>query len=376
MTLTLPVAPAVDYDVHGLCGVRLVGAGPRETAAVDRQLGPSRRPLEREPEITVRFVDRLELNGPLRLIGLEDAAYTDDAFLVLRSKHKAQARVRYDVSRLGSGCEIVCERGLPAVPLLVATINLTVLAGGALPLHASAFEVDGRGVVTTGWSKGGKTEAMLTFVTRGARFVGDEWVYVDGQGARVHGLPEPIRVWEWHLAQLPRLRAAAGSGATARLRALRAAADAGTAVARRRDGRGRAGGLATRASALIRGQLHVDAAPERLFGEDALALEASFDRLFLVTSADEPEIVVEPVDPLEVAARMAASLRYERAPLLALYEKFRFAFPGARNAVLESAAEREQELLGRVFAGKPAWEVRHPYPFDFAELHAAMARHC
>jgi hypothetical protein len=376
MSSTLPVAAAVDYDVHGLCGVRLIGAGPRETAAVDRQLGPSRRPLERDPEIVVRFVDRLELRGPLRLIGLEDAAYTDDAFLVLRSKHKAHARVRYDVSRLGGGCEIVCERGLPAVPLLVATINLTVLAGGALPLHASAFEVGGRGVITTGWSKGGKTEAMLTFVTRGARFVGDEWVYVDGEGARVHGLPEPIRVWDWHLAQLPALRAAAGSGAAARLRALRAAADAGTAVARRRDGRGRAGGLATRASALIRGQLHVDAPPERLFGEDALVLEAPFDRLFLVTSAAEPEIVVEPIDAMEVAARMAASLRFERAPLLALYEKFRFAFPEARNDVIESASDREQELLRRVFVGKPAWEVRHPYPFDFAELHAAMAQHC
>ena len=89
------VETAVDYDVHGLVGVRLLGAGPRETAAVDRQLGPSRRGLDREPEITVRFVDRLDLRGPLRLIGLEDAAYTDDAFLVLRSKHKAQARVQY-----------------------------------------------------------------------------------------------------------------------------------------------------------------------------------------------------------------------------------------------------------------------------------------
>ena len=39
----------------------------------------------------MRFVDRLDLRGPLRLIGLDDAAYTDDAFLVLRSKHKAQA---------------------------------------------------------------------------------------------------------------------------------------------------------------------------------------------------------------------------------------------------------------------------------------------
>ena len=197
-----------------------------------------------------------------------------------------------------------------------------------------------------------------------------------GDGTRLYGLPEPIRLWDWHVAQLPQLATAAGSGTSTRLRALRTAADAGTAVARRTDGRGRAGSLATRASALIRGQLHVDAPPERLFGTDALALTGPFDRLFLVTSADHPEIVVEPIDPGEVAARMAASLRYERAPLIALYEKFRFAFPALRNEVLESAAERERELLDRVFDGKPAWEVRHPYRFDFAELHAAMAPHC
>ena len=385
MEASSAVKTTVDYDVHGLCAVRLIGAGARETAAVDRQLGPSRRELRAhaaegpgsgEPDITVRFVDRLELSGPLRLIGLEDAAYTDDAFLVLRSKHKAQARVVYDVATLGGPTEIVCERGLPAVPLLVATINLTVLAGGTLPLHASAFEVGGRGVVTTGWSKGGKTEAMLTFVTRGARFIGDEWVYVTGDGTRLYGLPEPIRLWDWHLAQLPQLAAAAGSGTSARLRALRKAADAGAAVARRTNGRGPAGGLALRASSLIRGQLHVDAAPERLFGADALALSGSFDRLFLVTSAQHDETVAEPIDPAEVAARMAASLRHERAPLIALYEKFRFAFPSARNEILETAAERERELLGRVFDGKPAWEVRHPYPLQFAELHSAMAPHC
>jgi hypothetical protein len=366
---------AVDYDVHGLVGVRLLGAGPRETAAVDRQLGPSRGILEREPDITVRFVDRLDLRGPLRLIGLHDAGYTDDAFLVLRSKHKAQARVRFDVAQLGDRCEIVCERGLPAVPLLVATINLTALTRGALPLHASAFEVGGRGVVTTGWSKGGKTEAMLTFVSRGARFVGDEWVYVEGDGSRVHGLPEPIRLWDWHLAQLPEVRAKAGTAVVARLRGLRAAADAGSALARRRDGRGKVGTLATRGANLIQGQLHVDAPPERLFGAGSLALSSSFDRLFLVTSADGPETVAEPVDPVAVAARMAASLRYEREPLLALYEKFRFAFPDARSGALETAPAREEELLRRVFAGKPAWEVRHPYPVDFAALHAAMAPH-
>jgi len=176
---------AIDYDLHGLAGVRVVGATARDAAVVDRQLGPIRGPLRRDPDIVVRFVDHLDVEGPLRLLGVDDAGFTDDAFLVLRARHKARARVLIPLDRIGRRCEIVCERGLPAVPLLIATLNLTVLARGALPLHASAFFHEGRGVVVTGWSKGGKTEAVLAFVARGARFVGDEWVYVGPDGATV-----------------------------------------------------------------------------------------------------------------------------------------------------------------------------------------------
>ena len=34
----------IDYNLHGLAGVRVVGATARDAAAVDRQLGPIGRP--------------------------------------------------------------------------------------------------------------------------------------------------------------------------------------------------------------------------------------------------------------------------------------------------------------------------------------------
>jgi hypothetical protein len=77
---------AIDYDLHGLAGVRLVDATPGDAAAVSRQLGPIRSSLDREPDIVIRFVDRLPANR-LRYLGVGEAAFTDDAFLVLRSKH-------------------------------------------------------------------------------------------------------------------------------------------------------------------------------------------------------------------------------------------------------------------------------------------------
>ena len=151
-----PGVEVLDFDLHRLAAIRLVGATPGDAAAVARQLGPLQAVVDREPDLVIRFVDGLERSSRVRYIGLDDAGFTDDAFLVLRSKHKSPARVKIDFSQLGGPTEIVCERGVAAVPLLIPILNMTLLARGVLPLHASAFVHEGTGVVATGWSKGGR----------------------------------------------------------------------------------------------------------------------------------------------------------------------------------------------------------------------------
>ena len=142
----------------------------------------------------------------------------------LRGRRKAGVRVAVPVDRLGSRpFELVAERGLPAVPYLLPIINLTMLAAGTIPVHASAFIADGRGILVTGWAKGGKSEALLAFADHGATYVGDEWVFVTADGASMAGLPEPMRVWDWQLDQVPHLRDRIGRG-----RRLRLGAAAGT----------------------------------------------------------------------------------------------------------------------------------------------------
>jgi hypothetical protein len=369
-------SPGVDYDLHGLVGIRLVGASPGDVAAVTRQLGPIRSRLEREPDIVIRFVDRLATSSRLRHLGVEEAGFTDDAFLVLRSKHKAPAKVQIAFAEIGERCEIVCERGLPAVPLLIPIVNLTVLHKGAVPLHASAFVHDGTGVVATGWSKGGKTEAMLAFVDRGARYVGDEWVYITGDGARIFGIPEPIRVWDWHLQELPRYRALAGRGDRARLRAIKSLLALERVLAAPRARRLALARGFRRVAPLLRKQLFVDIPPERLVAGGLGALSGSFDRLFLLASHEAPDVTVEPIDPLEVGRRMVFSLQHERLAFMTYYLQFRFAFPDQRNPVVEEAEELQREALERVLAGKPAYAVYHPYPASIPALFDAMSPYC
>jgi hypothetical protein len=131
-----------------------------------------------------------------------------------------------------------------------------------------------------------------------------------------------------------------------------------------------------RLAALIERQLHTDAAPQRLFDPAAIALAAPVDRVFLMRSWERPDVAVTPVAGAEVAARMPASLRYERAPLLACYEQFRFAFPGRANPLLEEAPAREAALLAALLDGRDAYAVDHPYPVDLTALHEAMRPYC
>jgi hypothetical protein len=362
------VPPTAEFDLHGLAAVRLVDADERDVAAVGRQLGPLRHELDREPDLVIRFVDRIAHASRLRYLGARDAGWTDEGFFILRSR-KEPVVVRLPMDRIGGRCEIVAERGLPAIPFLIAVLNLTVLGNGALPLHAAAFELDGVGTLVTGWSKGGKTELLMGAVTAGARYVGDEWVYVTPDGT-MRGIPEPIRLWDWHLDQLPDARTKLGLGDRVKLGGIPILrrVDSATPHAVRRFPPNR---LLHRAMPVIEGQAHVDLPPERLFGPLG-TLIASADRVLLTVSAAGPGITVEPIEPEEVARRMAASLAYERNDLTLLWHEARFADPSLLNEHLETFETRQRELLAAVLANRPTWIVTHPYPVDLAALFEAV----
>jgi hypothetical protein len=364
----------IDYDLHGVVGIRLVDASASDARAVGSQLGPFRQTLAREPDIVIRFVERILPEQNLRLLGLDEAAFTDHAFLILRSRYYAQARTQIPFVDLGGRCEIVCESGLPAIPLLIATINLTALAKGVLPLHASAFRFDGRGVLVTGWSKGGKTEALLAFAARGARYVGDEWIYIDPASGRMFGLPQPLRLWSWHLSQFPEFRARIGAGPRSRLAAVDTALGMIEGLGSMTPPGSSARRTYERVREVVGRQAHVDVAPEVVFG-GLDALEASMDRVFLLALHESPDVVVDEIDARTLGRRMVSSVHYEFAPLRAYYDMFRFAFPGRTNPVIESLDERLEPLAARAFDGRSAHAVHHPYPVRIAALFDAMRPH-
>lgn len=361
-------------DLQGLLTVALVDAGPGEAAVVRRQLGPLAEVEAARPDVTIRFVDRVAGASAIRPLGPEFAV-DDEGLLVLRGRRKIDVRVRLPVERIGEpGLEIVAERGLPAVPYLLPIVNLTLLAKGVAPIHASAFVADGLGVLVTGWAKGGKTEALLAFADHGATYVGDEWVFVTPDGGSMAGLPEPMRVWDWQIAMVPRLRARLGAGRRVRL-------SAAAAVARLLGGTSRApivrrtavGDAARRAGALAENQRSLQVPPATVFDGRVATGLVPLDRVVLIESSGDAPASTAEIEGSLVARRTAATVAHELLDVQALYHVFRHAFPDRRNALIEDLPATLERRLLESLGGKRCVLVRHPHPPDIPALHGLIA---
>ena len=361
-------------DLHGLTTIALVDAGRPEAEAITRQLGPLPQVDAANGDITIRFVDRLEVRGVLRPLGRE-SAYGDDDFVVMRGRRKTNVNVKIPVAQIGTTpLEIVAERGLSAVPYLLPIINLTLLSKGIVPVHASAFIAGGRGTLVTGWAKGGKSEVLLAFADRGATYVGDEWVFVTGDGSAMAGLPEPMRLWDWQLAMVPRLRDRIGTSRRLRLGAAASTARLLASAARLPLIRSSApGDLARRLGAMADNQRSLQIPPERVFDGRVSVGLTPLDAIVLIESSSDPVASVEPIDGTIVARRTAATVVHELLDLQALYLTFRYAFPDRRNPFIESLPAVVERCLVDAFGKRRCVVVRHPYPPDIPSLYELIA---
>lgn len=363
----------IDFNLHDFIRIRLCNPSPADVKAVARQLGPIQSQVAGEPDITVQFVDHLPQASPLRYLGVDEAAFDDDNFYVLRTKHKARTKVRIPFEEIGKQLAITCETRLPAIPLLVPMINLTALSKGILPLHASAFTYNQIGVLVTGWSKGGKTETLLAFMMNGASYIGDEWVYISADGQAMFGIPEPIRLWDWHLQQLPKYGAMIGQGDRVRLNFIKAAEAADNRLPNGVKRGFLPAKILNRATPVLKRQSFVDVHPMRLFGQSSFALRGNLDRVFFTMSRESDTVSVEQVEASEIAQRMIFSLQYERLNFYSFYMMFRFAFPERRNKLIENAEAIQLALLTDLLKDKDTYVVYHPYPVSIASLFEVMS---
>jgi hypothetical protein len=357
----------VEFDLHGLVGIRLIDPSPEDVSAVSKQLGVHQVPLLREPDITFRFVKHL-LTPPLRHLGFKKLGFTDNALFVFEEGANG-GKVRIPFAQLGRKCEIVCESGLQNVPLLKPILALTALAKGFASVHASAFVHNGIGVLMAGWAESGKTTALLGFATRGAELVGEDWVLVSSDGQKMCGLPTMIELSSSHLESLPQVRRTIKRSRLLQLAILHRFRSIQDGTQGRKGNRTPLGKILRRIVIGLEHRASPTVTPQAIFGNQVGALAGRPDKVFLLVSHDDPWFEVKPTPPSEMALRLAHLAQYEQIPLLEHYLAFKFAFPEATNPIIESSFTSHYEILSHALIGKDIYTVWHPYPLNFSELY-------
>jgi hypothetical protein len=359
---------AISLDLYGLLTIGLVGGGQRDLARMRRQLGPMKIVEDRPADLVVELVDRLPDAGPRVALGRE-AAYDDHGLIAQRGRRQADVSVRIPIERLGQApLTIVAERGAPAIPYLIPIVGLTALALGHVPVHASAFIHGGRGILVTGWAKGGKTEALLGFAARGATYVGDEWVFVAADGRTMTGLPEPMRIWDWQLDQSPAIR-----DRIDRRRRVRLAAAGGTTNLLQRGGRlpfirdTGVGDAARRLGAIAERQRSLQVPPAEAFGGRVATGPVALDAVILIESTLDGTASLERIRPAALATRIAAMVAHEWLDLGAMLLAHRFAVPD-EDVSLAAHQARLEAALHDALAAVPAIWLRHPRPVELQSL--------
>jgi hypothetical protein len=358
----------VDYDIHGLVGIRLIDPSPRDVLGVSAQIGPDRA-LTREPDFTIRFIDEVRPSGPVKWIEPHEIGFTDEGFFLFTANSRAGPVARLSLDASTRGWEMQCRSGLRAVPLLLPLVDLIMWTKGVFAVHASAFTYKGTGVLVAGWARSGKTTSLLAFMARGASYIGDDRVYLRVGENDLYGLAQPIALRAWHLRELPRYARIVGWRGRSRLRMF-AALDlvaSKAAAADRVDG---VRDLARRVAA-VAADASVSVPPHRLFGE--CSLEGRLDKAFLAIAYDRPDVRVEPLDPGRFAQRLMFSLRAERLRIWSFCLAFRFAFPDQLGSFIEAAGNTEEETLASALELSETYALYHPFPVPVEAVHDAIA---
>ena len=364
----------VDFDIHGVVGVRLIDPSPSDLDAACILLGcPSRLPLT-APDITVQFVEDLPVRG-IRFLGTDQDAFTDNGFFLLQEgTRRVKARIPFD--RIGGPCEIVCKSRLGSVPLLIPIVSLTALKKECVPVHASAVVYNGVGILMAGWAHCGKTAALLGFASKGAEYVGEEWVLLAGNGQRMQGLVRPLELSHWHVASLPHVRSAVNLMNRCAFHGIGILDGLQKMISGKRTRSSLVFRSLRRASAAVEDRLRPTVAPSAIFRDRIRSAGAQVDKIFLFVSHEDHRIEVEPITPLEMARRLTFLVQRELTPLLRHYAAYQFAFPSQRNELIESTAEYSFGMLTRALNGKETYIVRLPYPHVFPELYKTIQPLC
>src|SRR6266542_4317502 len=201
----------VDYDIHGVLGLRLIDPALSLARLVARQLDPWRpAPLASQPDVSISRLGTVSSKERRYRLGdagdSQECEFSDSEFIL----RKGGMALSIPFASVGAGCVIGWSGGGGMRRLLIdyvrPALQISLLPKDRLALHSAAVSHKGKGILLAGWAESGKTEAMLGFLQAGASFVSDKWTIVDGDGSSIRHFPTPITVRNWMIDLVPGLR--------------------------------------------------------------------------------------------------------------------------------------------------------------------------
>ena len=363
---------AIDFNLHNLFTIRLENPAPEAIRAVQKQIGMRPSFLDGEPDLTVSYVDHFKV--PMSHLVMGSAGFTDDEFYIVANTGRKKGRVQFPFAALGQPCKVICETGITEIPLLNLIINLRMLEKGLVPVHASAFVYNGTGVVVNSWPKGGKTSTLFSFLTHGAQFISDDWLFIESDST-TYGLMQPITLSDWQLDQLPTYKSKVSRTKQLTIQGIRwldtvVQATPGSLHARSLPVRTFYNGLRR----LSNSQRHVKLLPKDLFGADWIAPAGNFNVLFLTLSHEQPDVVVTTMTAEIAIERLLAALRREWIQWEEYYMQYLYAFPHRPNILMDTSYRKQREFLEHILADKPIFAVNHPHPVALDKLYQAITQ--
>ena len=363
---TVNAQRGADLDLHGIVGMRLLGASPADVAVACRETGAVERVLDRAPNLVIRFYERLPFSG---IAWTEPGrGVTEDGWLVLRHKGTTTA---IDLAGIGHGCcEVHCQQGAASLHVLSDVVSLIALQQDCAAVHGAAFVLDGTGVLIAGLAHSGKTGILLAFAERGAQYLGDECIFLRGNGQTMYGTARDFEVRSWHLDNLPRLCSLLPPKLRALWQGMRylerltQEPDHGT--------RAKASHLVRKPLPILRRRLRARIPAVAVFGSRVGNPVGRPDKVVLSLSQPGPSITVERADRMQVALQIQTASCWTRGDLWKAYQAGRLSFLKVQDYFLERAAQIHREILCRAIRNCDTWVLRHPYPFLFSDLYAAM----
>lgn len=254
-------------------------------------------------------------------------------------------------------------------------MSLTALAKGCVALHASAFVYNNVGVLVAGWAASGKTTTLLGFASRGAEFIGEDWVLLSRDGQQMCGLSRDIELSPSLLEIPPHVRRAIKPSKLWLFEGLRCLGRMRGVLGGNRDN-AFPGQALRKAMTAIQHRVALKVRPQEIFGSRAASLIGKPEKVFLLISHEDPSVQVESTPPSEMARRLAHLCQQEQMRFNERYLAFKFAFPEAKNTFVEQSPEFQHATLAHALMGKETYTIRHPHPLPFSKICETIEPFC